>query len=371
MFLFEKYRPNSINDIIFNRDIIEQLFHITVYDDIPHIIISGPVGGGKKTIIRLYLEKLYDTSVNILSKKIYPVSGSSSKKDVEIMQSNHHIVIEPTNTNHDKYILQDIIKQYAMYKSFDIFVSKRKFKTIIIYNVDNLSINCQAALRRTMENYARSCRFIMVCNNLSKLFEPLRSRCRIFCAPTPSENDIKEVIMNICLNENIKLNSHELRTIIKNSNGNLKKSIWLLDTKRLKIDSLISLDEIYKKIISIILNSPNDNNILNNIEEVIRTHIYNILITNIKGQDIIINILDLLINNINNEEIIMKIIQHASNAEFNLSHGRRDILSIEYFIVGVVKELIHKGNKVIKKQITLTPTSKKKNSGSKKSSVKK
>jgi len=152
MFLFEKYRPSSVKDFLFNKGIMEQLMHIASNEDIPHIIISGPAGGGKKTLVKFFLEALYDPDVNILSKRKYNINGSSTKKEIEIMQSNYHIIIEPTNTN----------KQYAMHKSFDIFKTKRKFKTIVIYNIENLANNSQSALRRTMELYAKTCRFVMV-----------------------------------------------------------------------------------------------------------------------------------------------------------------------------------------------------------------
>src|SRR5277367_3177350 len=125
MFLFEKYRPNNISDFLFNKRILEQLIYIASNEDIPHVIISGPPGGGKKTLLKFFLEALYDQDVNILSKIKYNIHGSSTKKEIEILQSNYHIIIEPTSTNHDKYILQEIIKQYAMHKSFDIFKTKR------------------------------------------------------------------------------------------------------------------------------------------------------------------------------------------------------------------------------------------------------
>ena len=115
MFLFEKYRPKNINEFFFNKEILEQLMHIASYEDIPHVIISGPPNSGKKTLVKFFLESLYDSDVNILTKRKYNINGSSTKKEIEIMQSNYHIVIEPTSTNHDKYILQEIIKQYAMF----------------------------------------------------------------------------------------------------------------------------------------------------------------------------------------------------------------------------------------------------------------
>ena len=345
MFLFEKYRPTNFNDFIFNKKIFQQLMHISSNEDIPHIILSGPPGGGKKTLIKFFLEALYDSDVNVLNKIKYNISGSSTKKEIEIMQSNYHIIIEPTNTNHDKYILQEIIRQYAMHRSFDIFKTKRKFKSIVIFNIENLANNSQSALRRTMELYAKTCRFIMVCNNLSKIFDPLRSRCRIFCVPLPTRNEISNVISYISIMENIQLPNKKLKHILDNSNNNLKKAIWILDCKRMSCNETITLDQVLNKVVNLLLSIKNMKNDTKNkknviqIFEKIRTNIYKIVTTTIKGSEIISIIMDKLIDKIDDDNINSKIIQFASKAEYNLIHGRRDIIDIDRFIASVMKVL--------------------------------
>lgn len=80
-------------------------------------------------------------------------------------------------------------------------------------------------------------------------------------------------------------------------------------------------------------------NIIEIFDDKIRTNIYNILITNIKGSDIITTLMDELIKRINDDEINARIIQCASEAEYNLIHGRRDIIHIDYFVSGVMREL--------------------------------
>lgn len=347
MFLIEKYRPNNPKDFLFNKEILRQLTHIATNENIPHIIISGPAGGGKKTLVKLFLETLYDSDVNVLSKIKYNISGSSTKKEIDILQSNYHIIIEPTNTNHDKYVLQEIIKQYAMHKPFNIYKTQRKFKTIVIHNIENLANNSQAALRRTMELYAKTCRFVMVCNNLSKIFDPLRSRCRIFCVPLPSSNDIYNVISYVSLMENIKLTSSDMEYILNDYNNNLKRALWILESKRLDSEAKIALDEVYDHVVELILNARQGNNIIKIFDDEIRSNIYSILITTIKGSEIIITLMDQLIRRINDDEINAKIIQCASEAEYNLIQGRRDITHIDYFIIGVIKE-IRKYNKLNK-----------------------
>ena len=68
MFLFEKYRPANIKDFVFNKEIFGQLMYVASNEDIPHIIISGPPGGGKKTLVKFFLEELYDSDVNKLKQ---------------------------------------------------------------------------------------------------------------------------------------------------------------------------------------------------------------------------------------------------------------------------------------------------------------
>ena len=337
-FLLEKYKPRTINDFTFNINILEQLLHIASYDDIPHIIISGPHGGGKKTLVNFFLEAIYDADVHNLSKCIYSVSGSSTKKDVGILQSNYHIIIEPTNTNHDKYILQEIIKQYAMHKTFSFFKTQRNFKTIVILGIENLANNSQAALRRTMELYAKTCRFIMVCNNLSKVFDPLKSRCRIFCVPLATKKDINNTITRISLMENIYLSHTETKNLIDSSGGELKKAIWKLDAIKYDTDPIIGLDRKFLEVVNMILRTlVVTKDVIRLVFEEVRINIYSILITNIDGSTLITTILDKLINIIEDDSICIEFIQIASNTEYNLIHGRRDITHIDTFVAQIMQ----------------------------------
>jgi DNA polymerase III delta prime subunit len=105
---------------------------------IPHIIFYGPEGSGKKTMIRLFLEMLFDSSVHRTVDVAYKVSGSTSKNKVEkIKQSNYHIVINPKNNNYDRYLIHDIVKEYAKRKSLGAYKTDRSFKVVSINNLDN------------------------------------------------------------------------------------------------------------------------------------------------------------------------------------------------------------------------------------------
>jgi len=346
MFLIHKYSPSFIFESSINNQILAQLVHFASHEDIPHVIISGPRGGGKKTLVKFFLEALYGDGVNDISKTKYSISGSSKKNIIEVMQSNYHIVIEPTNTNHDKYILQEIIKQYAIHKTLNIFEKSRKFKTIVIYDIENLSVNSQAALRRTMEVYANTCRFVMVCNNLSKIFDPLRSRCRIFCVNQSSTDDIKCMIQHIAIKENIKLTSKNMNNILENCNGNMKEAIWILDQIRLNCYTTLPIYLALDNIVNIMMTVIKKNNIVTIFDKKIRHKIQDILTTTMSGSDIIIGIMDRLIKKINIDDININIIAIASDAEFNLVFGRRNITHIDDFVARIMQELIANKNRL-------------------------
>lgn len=340
MLLFEKYSPKNRNDFVFNRDILDELRFIASHDDIPHIIISGAPGGGKKTLARFFLEAIYDKDVHKLSKTHYTIcGGSSSKKQVEIMQSDYHIVIEPTGTNHDKYVLQEIIKQYAMQRGLSAFKSQRKFKIILINNIEYLASNSQAALRRTMEIYAKPCRLIMLCNNLSKISNPLRSRCASICVPAPTLQEMTDVLMKISIYENMFVSRDKCRELVEIARYRLKTAIWLLDEIRFNCPVVMTLKEVFDNIVHSTLTIFNSEDVVAAFKNDVRSNIYNLLISNVRGAEIISTILDRLIREIRDAVIVAKLVSLATYCEYKLIQGRRDILSIDHFIAGTLKIL--------------------------------
>lgn len=224
MFFVDKYAPKTINDLEFHKKEIKLLQKMSQDHSIPHIIFCGPDGSGKKTLISLFMEMLYDSEVNKLCDSVYKVTGSgNSTTDVVIKQSNYHIIIEPNNNNFDRYLIQDVVKEYAKKIPLSVLTSNKTFKTVLINNIDNLSYYAQTSLRRTMEKYSGTCRFIMQCKSLSRVIDPIRSRCYCFKIDAPSDDDIFGVIANIGYKESISLTLKDYDELIKLSNGNVKR----------------------------------------------------------------------------------------------------------------------------------------------------
>lgn len=340
MFFIDKYHPNTIDDVVFHKDIIERLKIISKDDAIPHIIFYGPDGSGKKTLIHLFLEMLYDKSIHKLEDSMYKVNGSgNNESDVVIKQSNYHIVIEPNNNNFDRYLIQEVVQEYARRMPLNVFSVKKVFKTVLINNVDNLSYYAQTALRRMMEKYSDTCRFILWCRSLSKVIEPLNSRCLGIRIPSPSDDELFQHIYRVSVEEGIQLELEEYIDIVKKSNGNIKTCLWCLELKKYGFTQNNIYDTEIKRIVNIILNC--------DIKSVIKIRdiLYNIMITNINETKIL---RDLLSELLENEHITIdckyKIINTASVYEYNLMRCRREIVHLEAFIQSVMN-ILYKSDK--------------------------
>ena len=161
------------------------------YANFQHLIIYGAHGCNKEYIVNYLLEKIYGKTANDVKDVEYIVSGySNTKKKILIKQSKYHIVIEPKSNGFDKYLIQEIIQNYAKSEPLSIIKNRKLFKIVIINKIDNLSYYAQASLRRTMEKYSKSCKFILISDQVSKIIEPIRSRCLMIRIPFPSENQI-------------------------------------------------------------------------------------------------------------------------------------------------------------------------------------
>ena len=334
-FFVDKYVPKNIDEALFHKNELDMLQKMAKDDAVPHIIFYGSSGVGKKTAINLFLEMLYDHQVHKLNDAIYTVSGSGySSTDIVIKQSNYHIVIEPKNNNFDRYLIQDVVKEYAQHVPLNMFTANKIFKTVLINNIDNLSYYAQTSLRRTMEKFSGTCRFIMYCRSLSKVIDPIRSRCYCFRIKAPSDDEMVELIANVALNEKIKLTLNDYYNIIKFSDGNIKKVLWMLQLKLLDEPTLTTYDQTIDDIL--------DKLLTRNIKPVleIRTLLYNMMITNITGTQIIKDIIKHMFDHPAISKACRRhIVEVAARFEHNLIRGRREIIHIEAFIIGLINTI--------------------------------
>jgi replication factor C subunit 3/5 len=228
MFFIDKYIPNEINKTYFHKDTYNFLKIIADDESIPHLIFYGMDGVGKKTMVRLFLKELFGEDVNNIKQIKYVVYGSGNKVNEEyFVESNYHIEITPKGNNNDRYLIQDVIKKYAANTNYNLYDSKHKFKVIIIHNIQNMLSSVQFSLRRTIERYSDTCRFILLTNSISKIIKPLISRCKCIKLTYPHVTDIIKYSLNVCKEEQIELSLGRLSYLLKSSK-NIKEILWIL-----------------------------------------------------------------------------------------------------------------------------------------------
>jgi len=308
------------------------------YANFQHLIVYGPSGCGKEYLVNKLLEKIYGKNSVELKEVEYTVSGySNTKTKIMIKQSKHHIIIEPNSNGFDKYLIQEIIQDYAKSELLNILKHRKLFKVVVINKIDNLSYYAQASLRRTMEKYSSTCKFILISDQLSKIIEPLRSRCLMIRVPLPSNEQILETLLHICQKENISIKYEKLAEIIGNSENKVNHAIWLLEMYKYGIKYEKNWEFVIDSISDTIVDpSIQNNKKLYTVIKKIREQFYILFITNVPTQLIIRKIMTKLISKIQDLKLKYHIIDITSIFEQRLSQGTRHIIHMEAYIARLI-----------------------------------
>ncbi len=323
-------------------NIIDNLEHGNwKYANLPHLLFYGAEGCGKEFIIQNLLEKIFTKKSVELQDTEYTINGySNTKTKVMIKQSKHHIVIEPNNNGFDKYLIQEIIEEYAKTEILHVLKYKHLYKIVVINTIDNLSYYAQASLRRTMEKYADSCKFIFISNQLSKIHEPLKSRCLMVRVPLPTNNILLSIALNIGFKENISLDGKDIINIINKSNNNINKLFWYLELKKNNVSNDVSWYKLIDIIVDELLNK--NNYTIKNLPDLIkqiRELLYQLFITNIDFHIIIKEIMNNIKNKIDNNILKYHIIEETSKFENRIAQGTRHIVHLEAYLIKLIKIL--------------------------------
>ena len=332
MFLIDKFRPDNISNAFFHKSQLNLLKKISLDEAMPHMIFYGPEGSGKKTILNIFLEMLFDSDVNKTKEVNYKVTSSGNKITMEkIKQSNYHIVIEPKNTNYDRYLIHDIVKEYAKRKSLGVFKTNRQFRVILINNIENMSYYALTALRRTMERYNDKCRFIMWCNSLSKVIKPLQSRCICLSIPSPTPQDMFEYLFRISAKEHINIGLDKYIQIVDKAQGNIKIALWNLEFAKHNLECATNYEKIIEQIVQLILKH-NHGDI-----HMIRNMIFSLTITNCKAIDILRDLINKFCSQPIDDNLKYKIVKLGTETGYGIINGRREIIHFDAFVVSTMK----------------------------------
>lgn len=334
MLLHKKYTPSCIHDLTFNNEVLERLVNMSKDNAIPHIILYGPDGSGKRTIARMLLENIYDKSINNTIESEHDINGSGSKPTkITIKQSEHHVIINPYNNNGDRYIIQEVVNAYAKRISPNAYQSTKSFRSVLINDIDTLPYHAQMSLRRTMEKYSDTCRFLMICNSLAKIIDPLKSRCVCVRIRSPGNYEIINTLLRICCSEKYTLTLDRMNRILRLANRNIKKAVALLECAMHDIPLPCQYDVTLNKIVNLILEKD-----LRHVPQ-IDALMYEIFIANLSGNTTITDIVIRLCGSNIMDKTRMKIVSIASKFEHNLSLGRREVFHFDAFVCEIILTL--------------------------------
>ncbi|KAF8307753.1 P-loop containing nucleoside triphosphate hydrolase protein [Clavulina sp. PMI_390] len=237
----DKYRPRTLQDLDYHKALSARLSSLASSGDFPHMLFYGPSGAGKKTRIACVLRELFGPGVEKLKidQRVFE-TPSRRKLDVNIVQSNFHIEITPSDVgNFDRVVIQEILKEIAQTQQVDLN-AKQRFKVVIINEADSLTRDAQAALRRTMEKYMANMRIILCANSTSKLIAPIKSRCLLMRVAAPTEEEMDAALRTVAKKERFDLPDEAAAQIIKDSAGNLRKAILVLEALKMQSPDLSS-----------------------------------------------------------------------------------------------------------------------------------
>lgn len=198
----EKYRPHKITELVDQKEIVGSIQSLLKnQSEMPHLLFSGSAGVGKTTLALC------------LSHEILGEHWKDST--LELNASDERGI----------NMVRDRVKTFSRYAGLD---SKIPFKIIILDEADEMTADAQTALRRIIEDTAKICRFILIANNISKIIDPIQSRCAVFKFSTIPEKDVVFHLKEISKKEKLKSDENGLATIYEYSEGDLRHAINLL-----------------------------------------------------------------------------------------------------------------------------------------------
>ena len=194
----EKYRPSKLSQIVGNKRIISNLQSISESGNLPNLILAGPPGTGKTTSVLALAHELL---------------GENFKKAVIELNASDERGIN---------VVRDKIKRFAQQK---IPLPEGRHKIIILDEADSMTSSAQGSMRVTISDYSNTTRFVLACNDSSKIIEAIQSRCTVLRFGKLSSDDIKERIKFVLNNENAKYDEKGLQAIIDTCNGDMRYAL--------------------------------------------------------------------------------------------------------------------------------------------------
>ncbi|KAI8321322.1 P-loop containing nucleoside triphosphate hydrolase protein [Martensiomyces pterosporus] len=226
----EKHRPLSLDRLSFHADLTDHLRQLANTGDLPHLLVYGPTGAGKRTRISAVLREIYGPGAEKLKvdQRVFE-TPSRRRMEINIISSSYHIEVNPSDAGiYDRVIIQDLIKETAQTQQISAS-SARKFKVVVIHEADALSRDAQHALRRTMEKYMANMRVILCCSSTAKIISPVQSRCLLVRVAAPTADEVVDVLNSVAKKEGISIPQDFAKRLALSSRRNLHRALLMLE----------------------------------------------------------------------------------------------------------------------------------------------
>jgi replication factor C small subunit len=311
----EKYRPKKLSDIIGQKHIVERLSAYVKTRGMPHMLFAGPAGSGKTTCAialgrELYGEQWRDSLIEL---------NASDERGIDIVRGK--------------------IKDFARAASF----GSADFKIIFLDEADSLTSDAQAALRRTMERYTQTCRFILSCNYSSKIIEPIQSRCAVFRFKALGEADVKSYLRLVAASERVDLTDDGLMSICELAVGDLRKATNILQVSA-SLGRRVDQDAVFESTENIRPSEVQDllTTALSGNFTAARSRLDDLIVKHgLSGEDIVSGIHRAVFDLPVSEESKIRLIDRVGEAEFRMVTGASDRIQLE----ALLAHFAHEGKK--------------------------
>ena len=234
----EKYRPTTLDTYIGNEHLKSKVKVYLESGDLPHLLLFGKAGTGKTTLAKLLVN-------NINCDYLYINASDENSVDV----------------------VREKVKNFASTMGF------QDMKIIILDECDYITPNAQAALRNLMETFSKHCRFILTCNFVERIIDPIQSRCQSFQIIPPDRKQVAVHMSNILQSENVTSDNKDIVTLVNGGYPDIRRVInsaqrQVVDNK-LVIDEAMITQNDYKLSLLEILKTQDKKNSFKNIRQLI------------------------------------------------------------------------------------------------------
>jgi len=305
----EKYRPKGFSEVYGQDEIVRKAEAFVRQKNMPHLLFVGPAGCGKTSLSLVIARALFGDSWH----QNFLELNASDERGIDVVRIK--------------------VKDFARTKA----IGDVPFKIIYLDECDALTRDAQQALRRTMENYTQTCRFILAANYSSKIIDPIQSRCAIFRFKPLPEKDIKKIIESIAKQERLKIDEKVEKALYTVSEGDCRRVENVLQS------CAAITDHVTEDVVFSLASAAKPKEILNVLELATkgkfleaRKELLNVMLNyGLSGQDAIKQmqraILELGIDN----KKKMLLIEKCGETEFRISEGSDAFIQLEAFLASL------------------------------------